>query len=53
MQLSLAGCGFLGIYHVGVSACLRECAPHLPVGGIAGASAGAMAGACLLAGADL
>ncbi|KAF7249581.1 hypothetical protein EG68_09311 [Paragonimus skrjabini miyazakii] len=48
-NLSFAGCGFLGLYHVGVCSCLRRCAPHLyhnrP---ISGASAGAIAAACLL-----
>lgn len=24
MNLSFAGCGFMGIYHVGVAACLRK-----------------------------
>ena len=27
--LSFSGCGFLGIYHVGVGSCLREHAPEL------------------------
>ena len=53
MNLSFAGCGFLGIYHVGVSACLRKYAPELLVERIAGASAGALAAACLLCDADL
>lgn len=53
MNLSFAGCGFLGIYHVGVSACLRKYAPDLLVDRIAGASAGALAAACLLCDADL
>ena len=48
MNLSFAGCGFMGIYHVGVAACLRKYAPHLLLERIYGASAGAMAAACLL-----
>lgn len=48
MNLSFAGCGFLGIYHVGVAACLKKYAPHLLVNKISGASAGAIAGCCLL-----
>ena len=28
-DVSFAGCGFLGIYHVGVAACLKEHAPTL------------------------
>ena len=28
-NVSFAGCGFIGIYHVGVSACLKLHAPHL------------------------
>ncbi|XP_059482645.1 1-acylglycerol-3-phosphate O-acyltransferase Pnpla3-like isoform X4 [Neocloeon triangulifer] len=48
MNLSFAGCGFLGIYHVGVAACLKKYAPHLLLNKISGASAGAIAGCCLL-----
>ncbi len=48
-NLSFAGCGFLGVYHVGVIACMRRYAPHLysnrPV---SGASAGAIAAAFLI-----
>ena len=53
MNLSFAGCGFLGIYHVGVSACLRKYAPGLLVNRIAGASAGSLAAVCLLCDAEL
>lgn len=28
-SLSFSGCGFLGIYHIGVTSCLSERAPHL------------------------
>lgn len=47
MNLSFAGCGFLGIYHVGVAVCFRKYAPHL-LHKISGASAGALAATCLL-----
>ncbi|KAH8245497.1 hypothetical protein KR032_010925, partial [Drosophila birchii] len=46
-SLSFAGCGFLGIYHVGVAVCLRQHAPQLLLERFAGASAGALA-ACWL-----
>lgn len=48
MNLSFAGCGFLGIYHVGVAVCFKKYAPHLLLGKVSGASAGALAAACLL-----
>jgi len=48
MNLSFAGCGFLGIYHVGVAVCFKKYAPHLLLNKIAGASAGAVAACCLL-----
>ncbi|XP_037807809.1 1-acylglycerol-3-phosphate O-acyltransferase Pnpla3 isoform X2 [Lucilia sericata] len=48
MNLSFAGCGFLGIYHVGVAVCFKKYAPHLLLEKIAGASAGALAACCLL-----
>lgn len=48
MNLSFAGCGFLGIYHVGVAVCFKKYAPHMLVDKIAGASAGAVAACCLL-----
>lgn len=47
MNLSFAGCGFLGIYHVGVVSCFREYAPNL-VNQLSGASAGAIAACALL-----
>ncbi|CAN7999102.1 unnamed protein product [Ixodes hexagonus] len=46
MNLSFSGCGFLGIYHVGVASAFREYAPNC-LGKIAGASAGALAAAGL------
>lgn len=48
MNLSFAGCGFLGIYHAGVAVCLKEYAPHLLLNKISGASAGAIAACSLL-----
>lgn len=48
MNLSFAGCGFLGIYHVGVACCFRQYAPQLLLDKISGASAGAIAACCLL-----
>ncbi|XP_076231056.1 brummer [Calliopsis andreniformis] len=48
MNLSFAGCGFLGIYHVGVAVCFKKYAPHLLLDKISGASAGAIAACCLL-----
>lgn len=48
MNLSFAGCGFLGIYHVGVAVCFKKYAPHLLLDKISGASAGSLAAACLL-----
>jgi len=49
LNISFAGCGFMGIYHVGVAACLRTFAPFILENKIAGASAGAMAAASLVA----
>ncbi|KAK3101266.1 hypothetical protein FSP39_002246 [Pinctada imbricata] len=49
MNFSFAGCGFLGIYHVGVASCLKQHAPHLIENGkFLGASAGAIVSTCLL-----
>lgn len=48
MNLSFAGCGFLGIYHVGVASCFREYAPHVLVDKIAGASVGSIAACALI-----
>ena len=47
-NVSFAGCGFIGIYHVGVSACLKRHAPHLLQNKIGGSSAGAMAAVALI-----
>ncbi|KAG9280776.1 patatin-like phospholipase domain-containing protein 2 [Astyanax mexicanus] len=52
-NISFAGCGFLGIYHVGVASCLQEQAPFLVENArhIYGASAGALAASALVSGA--
>ncbi|XP_016985558.1 1-acylglycerol-3-phosphate O-acyltransferase PNPLA3 [Drosophila rhopaloa] len=47
-SISFAGCGFLGIYYVGVAYCLRQHAPQLLLEKIAGSSAGALAACCLV-----
>ncbi|XP_067655192.1 1-acylglycerol-3-phosphate O-acyltransferase Pnpla3-like [Haliotis asinina] len=51
MSFSFSGCGFLGIYHIGVASCLREHAPHFfHEGKLLGASAGAITACCFLCG---
>ncbi|KAJ8373788.1 hypothetical protein SKAU_G00043680 [Synaphobranchus kaupii] len=52
-NISFAGCGFLGIYHIGVASCLLEQAPYLVKGAskIYGASAGALTASVLASGA--
>ncbi|KAG7270675.1 hypothetical protein CRUP_030402 [Coryphaenoides rupestris] len=54
-SLSFAGCGFLGVYHIGVASCLLERAPHLVHGAtrIYGASAGALTASVLASQASL
>ncbi|XP_053108863.1 patatin-like phospholipase domain-containing protein 2 isoform X2 [Hemicordylus capensis] len=54
-SVSFAGCGFLGVYHIGAATCLQERAPHLirDARRIYGASAGALTGAVLVAGGSL
>ncbi|XP_056272634.1 patatin-like phospholipase domain-containing protein 2 [Pseudoliparis swirei] len=51
-NISFAGCGFLGIYHVGVGSCLLEHAPFLVQDArhIYGASAGALTATALVTG---
>uniref|UniRef100_A0A8D0FVX4 triacylglycerol lipase n=1 Tax=Strix occidentalis caurina TaxID=311401 RepID=A0A8D0FVX4_STROC len=51
-SVSFAGCGFLGVYHIGAATCLQERAPHVirDARHIYGASAGALAGAVLVGG---
>lgn len=53
MNLSFAGCGFLGIYHVGVATCFRQYVPDLVTEKIAGASAGSLAACGLICNVDL
>ncbi|XP_072182690.1 patatin-like phospholipase domain-containing protein 2 isoform X1 [Excalfactoria chinensis] len=54
-SVSFAGCGFLGVYHIGAATCLQEHAPHIirDARHIYGASAGALAGAVLVGGGSL
>ncbi|MGH0129472.1 UNVERIFIED_CONTAM: hypothetical protein FKN15_075550 [Acipenser sinensis] len=54
-NVSFAGCGFLGVYHVGVASCFQEKAPYLirDANRIYGASAGALTAAALVCGACL
>ncbi|XP_012656728.1 patatin-like phospholipase domain-containing protein 3 isoform X1 [Otolemur garnettii] len=54
-SLSFAGCGFLGFYHIGVSRCLMERAPHLlrDARTLFGASAGALNCVSILCGIPL
>ncbi|AWP08345.1 Adipose triglyceride lipase [Scophthalmus maximus] len=51
-NISFAGCGFLGIYHIGVASCLLEQAPFLVQHArhIYGASAGALTATALVTG---
>ncbi len=46
LNLSLSGCGFLGIYHIGVISAFREHAPEFLQDKISGCSAGALVAAC-------
>lgn len=54
-SISFAGCGFMGIYYVGVSSCILERAPRFIQDAykIYGASAGALMAAILTAGVPL
>ncbi|KAJ6666368.1 hypothetical protein lerEdw1_000641 [Lerista edwardsae] len=54
-SVSFAGCGFLGVYHIGAATCLLERAPHLlrDARRVYGASAGALTGAVALGGGSL
>ena len=49
INISFNGCGFLGVYHVGVACALKYYLPNMKFKNICGASAGAMAAACLIA----
>ena len=50
LQLTFSGCGFLGIYHLGVVDCLRKAIPNLKerIDRIYGCSAGCLVGMMLL-----
>ncbi|XP_029654952.1 patanin-like phospholipase domain-containing protein atgl-1 [Octopus sinensis] len=50
VSVSFAGCGFLGIYHVGVARCMQEHAPHLFTGRFLGSSVGGLIAASLILG---
>lgn len=54
-NISFAGCGFLGVYHIGVASCLQEHAPFLVANArkVYGASAGALTATALVSGACL
>ncbi|XP_076154693.1 patatin-like phospholipase domain-containing protein 2 [Alosa pseudoharengus] len=49
-NISVAGCGFMGIYYIGVGSCLQERASYLLDGAtkICGASSGALFGAAIV-----
>lgn len=51
-SLSFSGAGFLGLYHVGVTRCLSERAPHLLQGArrFYGSSSGALNAVSIIAG---
>ena len=49
INISFNGCGFLGMYHVGVASALKYYLPNITYKNICGASAGAMAAVCLIA----
>ncbi|XP_060770452.1 patatin-like phospholipase domain-containing protein 2 isoform X1 [Neoarius graeffei] len=51
-SISFSGCGFLGVYHVGVASCLQQQAPFLLENAeqIYGASAGALVAAAVVCG---
>lgn len=51
-NLSLAGCGFMGIYHIGVIKAFKEYKPEY-LNQIAGSSCGALIGACFLSNCSL
>ena len=55
LNLTFSGCGFLGIYHVGVASALKDRAPELleRIKNFGGASAGALAAGSLLCGISL
>lgn len=46
INLSLSGCGFLGIYHIGVISAFKEHAAEVLQEKISGCSAGSLVAAC-------
>lgn len=49
LGISLAGCGFLAVYHIGALDCLKSFSPNLLHNAVfSGASAGALLGACVV-----
>ncbi|XP_048404317.1 patatin-like phospholipase domain containing 3 isoform X1 [Stegostoma tigrinum] len=54
-NISFAGCGFLGVYHIGVASTIQEHAPYLTrdANRIYGASAGALTAAAVVCGVPL
>ena len=48
LEISFGGCGFLGVYHIGVGKCVVDHVPHLfdEFSGFYGASAGAITAVC-------
>jgi len=50
MNISFAGCGFIGIYHIGVVSCLTDHASYILQGKLSGASAGTMAAVGVIGG---
>lgn len=53
MNLSLAGCGGMGVYHIGVVSCFRTYAPHVLFNKISGCSSGSMVAVMMAAGCPL
>ena len=53
LEVSFSGCGFLGIYHVGVAAAFQHFQPECNFASLCGAAAGALAAAGLMAGIPL
>ncbi|UJR22863.1 hypothetical protein I4U23_025892 [Adineta vaga] len=50
INLSLSGCGFLGVYHIGVICAFKEHAPKVLENKMAGCSAGSLVAACAMSG---
>jgi patatin-like phospholipase domain-containing protein 2 len=50
MNLSFSGCGFLGVYHIGVVCAFKKQAPEVLDNPMAGCSAGSFVAACAMCG---